>query len=303
VECLPDAPMVLADATQIEQVLLNLCTNAWQVMRGPGHAGVIEIRLEAHVVVAGEYKGPEQRSRGGRVALCPGRYTRLTVRDNGPGMDQATRSRIFEPFFTTKPAGEGTGLGLAVVHGIAQGHEASIEVQSARGEGTRFCIYFPAATTPAASVPARIPATAPEHGGGKRILCVDDDESIVFLMTRLLERRGYRVSGYTDPHEALAAVRAGPDRFDLVVTDYNMPGMSGLELARALRDIRAELPVALASGYITEELRRNAPSAGVSELIYKPNTVEDLCEVIARLSIAPSGNGNSAGPGLPAPGS
>ena len=294
VECLPDAPAVLADATQIEQVLLNLCSNAWQVVQGRGHRGVIEIRLEAHVVVGGAYNGPEQRSRGGRVTLRPGRYARLTVRDNGPGMDQATRERIFEPFFTTKPAGEGTGLGLAVVHGIVQGHEASIEVQSAPGEGTSFCIYFPAVAAPASVAPAHPPATASEHGAGKHILCVDDDESIVFLMSRLLERQGYRVSGYTDPHEALAAVRAGPGQFDLAVTDYNMPGMSGLEVARALREICADLPVALASGYITEELRAQAPAAGVIELLYKPNTVDELCEVVARLANAQRGKENSS---------
>ena len=114
--------------------------------------------------------------------------------------------------------------------------------------------------------------------------CADDDESIVFLTRRLLERQGYRVSGYADPRDALAAVRAQPDAFDLVVTDYNMPGMSGLELARALRELRADLPVALASGYITDELRAQAPAAGVRELIYKPNTVDELCTVIARLA-------------------
>ena len=294
VVCLPDAPPVLADATQVEQVLLNLCANAWQVVQGRGQAGVIEVRLEAHVVVGGVYKGPEQRSRGGRAALRPGCYARLTVRDNGPGMDEATRERIFEPFFTTKPAGEGTGLGLAVVHGIVQGHEASIEVQSAPGEGASFCVYFPAAAAPAPVVPAQTPATALEHGGGKHILCVDDDESIVFLMVRLLERQGYRVSGYTDPHEALAAVRAEPGQFDLAVTDYNMPGISGLEVARALREIRADLPVALASGYITEELRAQAPAAGVIELLYKPNTADELCAVVARLANAQRGKGNSS---------
>jgi PAS domain S-box-containing protein len=138
VECLPNAPMVLADATQIEQVLLNLCSNAWQILQGQGRPGLIAVRLEEYVAADAGYRGPEQRSKGGRVALRPGRYARLTVRDNGPGMDDATRMRIFEPFFTTKPAGEGTGLGLAVVHGIVQGHEASIEVQSAPGKGTSF---------------------------------------------------------------------------------------------------------------------------------------------------------------------
>jgi CheY-like chemotaxis protein len=106
----------------------------------------------------------------------------------------------------------------------------------------------------------------------------------VFLMTRLLQRQGYRVSGFTDPEEAVAAVRAAPDCFDLAVTDFNMPRMSGLEVAQALKQIRADLPVALASGYITEELRQKAPAAGISELIYKPNTADELCEAVARLA-------------------
>ncbi len=127
-----------------------------------------------------------------------------------------------------------------------------------------------------------------------RILLVDDDESIVFLITRLLERQGYRVSGYTDPHTAVAAVRAAPGEFDLVVTDYNMPGMSGLEVARALRQIRADLPVALASGYITEALRAEAPAAGVIDLIYKPNTADELCRAVARLAHAWRGNADSS---------
>ena len=123
-----------------------------------------------------------------------------------------------------------------------------------------------------------------QNGEGKHILYVDDDESIVFLMTRLLQRKGYRVSGYTDPGAAIAAVRDGPDQFDLAITDYNMPGMSGLDVARELRLIRPELQVALASGYITEELRAKAPAAGVIELVYKPNTADELCEVVARLA-------------------
>jgi two-component system cell cycle sensor histidine kinase/response regulator CckA len=170
------------------------------------------------------------------------------------------------------------------VHGIVQEHQASIAVRSTPGAGTTFRICFPAAEVPPAAVRTQVPATLPARGEGRHILYVDDDDSIVFLMKRLLQRQGYRVSGYTDPHEALAAARAEPRQFDLAVTDYNMPGMSGLEVARALRDIRADLPVALASGFITDELRANAPAAGISELVYKPNTADELCEVVARLA-------------------
>ena len=118
------------------------------------------------------------------------------------------------------------------------------------------------------------------------MLYVDDEEAIIFLMKRMLERQGFRVSGFTDPRDALAAAQANPDQFDLVVTDFNMPGMSGLAVASALREIRSDLPVFLASGYITEDLRQKAPAAGVRELIYKPNTVDDLCEAVARYANA-----------------
>ncbi len=159
--------------------------------------------------------------------------------------------------------------------------------------GAAFRIYFPAAPEPEALDAAHTTEPNPAGAGGdhalvlqgegKHILYLDDDEAIVFLMTRLLERQGYRVTGYVDAREALAAVRARPGEFDLVVTDYNMPGISGLEVANALKEIRADLPVALASGYITEELREKAPAAGVRELIYKPDTVEDFCRTVARL--------------------
>jgi CheY-like chemotaxis protein len=185
---------------------------------------------------------------------------------------------------------------LSVVHSIVKDHDASIEVRSSPGLGTTFCIYFPEARLPrsAGEEPVAVPEPpAPAAGGaaasmaggeGRHIIYVDDDESIIFLMTRLLQRKGYRVSGYTNPRAAVAAMRADSRQFDLAITDYNMPGMSGLDVARALRDIRADLPIALASGYITEALRAEAPAAGVRELIYKPNTVDELCEVVARLA-------------------
>ena len=276
VDCAPNAPAVLADATQVKQILLNLCGNALDVLRSREGPGVIDLRLEAHTQL--EASGE----------LSPGRYACLRVCDDGPGMDAQTRARIFEPFFTTKPKGQGTGLGLSVVHGIAQSHDACIEVESAPGQGTEFRLYFPASDVPAVGVAARSQDAIAHHGGGKHVLYVDDEEAIIFLMRRLLERQGYRVSGYTDPHDAVEAVRADASRFDLAVTDYNMPGMSGIEVARALREIRSDLPIVLASGYITEELRAQAPAAGINELIYKPNTVDELCEAVARF--ADSGN-------------
>ena len=274
VVCKPDAPAVLADAAQIKQILLNLCQNAAHAVQGQGRPGVIGICLVGvRQVVPGE-------------GLRPGHYACLSVRDNGTGMDEATRSHIFEPFFTTKPKGKGTGLGLSVAHGIAQAHEASIEMDSSPGKGSEFRIYFPACALPVLDDARSSQDAAHIPGEGRHVLYVDDEEAIIFLMTRLLERQGYRVSGYTDPREALAAARANAFQFDLAVTDYSMPGMDGLAFASALREIRADLPVVLASGYITEELRQKAPAAGVRELIYKPNTVDDLCDAVARFARA-----------------
>jgi PAS domain S-box-containing protein len=280
VQCEPNVPAVLADTTQIEQILLNLCSNAWQAIPGDKQGAMIEVRLQSHEHAAGAK--PEAGFEMIAGEMQPGRYACLTVRDNGSGMDKETLARMFEPFFTTKPVGKGTGLGLAVVHSIAQDHGASIQIRSTPGEGSIFCVCFPAAQVSEKIVRTVTPRLAPTHGQGQHILYIDDDEAIVLLMTRLLERQGYRVSGYTDAVSALAAVRTDPGQFDLAVTDYNMPGMSGLDVARAIKEIRADLPVAMASGYITDELRQQAPMAGVSELIYKPNSVEDLCEMVAR---------------------
>ncbi len=278
-------PCVLADATQMEQVLLNLCTNAWQAVRGDGQ-GRVAIRLECH------HGSPAARDAAPPVAadVAPTAWARLTVRDNGQGMSDETLARMFEPFFTTKPPGKGTGLGLAVVHGILRDHDAVLEVQSAPGEGATFSVYLPAVA--GTSSPCAEPMSRQVHPvrtavpQGAHILYVDDDEMIAFLMERLLQREGYRVTVFTHAARALAAVRDHAEPFDLVITDYNMPGMSGLEFARAVRELHPDSPVAITSGYISEELRAQAPAAGVSELIYKPNTVEELFAAVDRLARA-----------------
>ena len=255
--------------------MYNLCTNAWQAVRGVAH-GHVAVRLEAH------------QDSPVAVGATPTSWARLTVRDNGMGMNDETRSRMFEPFFTTKPPGTGTGLGLAVVHGILRDHDAVMEVQSAPGEGSTFSVLFPAAVGAASSnlaPPAQqVPRQRAAAPLGAHILYVDDDEMIAFLMERLLQREGYRVTVFTHAAKALAAVRDRAEPFDLVITDYNMPGMSGLDFARAVKALQPDSPVAITSGYISEELRAQAPTAGVSELIYKPNTVEDLFAAVDRLA-------------------
>ncbi len=264
----------LADPTQIHQVVMNLCTNAWHAMKNA--AGSIDIGLEQIKLDAGEIRGDTH--------LPPGPYIHLSVRDTGCGMDAATLARIFEPFYTTKQVGQGTGLGLSVVHGIMQTHEGAVGVDSRPGEGSTFHLYFPALEVDAETVEVEDQAATESAGRGQHVLYVDDDEALVFMVTRMLERQGYRVSGHTWAKDALDMLRADPHQFDLVVTDYNMPGLSGLDLMREVRAIRADLPVALTSGYITDELRQQAAESGVRHLIYKPNTVSELCEAVRTLT-------------------
>ena len=273
---------------KIQQVLLNLATNAMQAMRGG--SGRIGIRLDTVMLDA------EMAEAHPALHIMhenyPGPTLRLVVTDNGPGMDEAMLERIFEPFFTTKPVDEGTGLGLSVVHGIVQAHEGVIVVESQPGTITTFTLYLPAAHAQAGvpapaesgSVAASIPRT--DMDGGQHILYIDDDASLVFLVRRLLERRGYRVSAHTNQRDALDVLHADPDALDLVVTDYNMPGLSGLDVAREVRAIRADLPVAVASGFVDEVLSAKAEEAGVRELIFKASTVEDFCALVQRLAQA-----------------
>jgi CheY-like chemotaxis protein len=218
----------------------------------------------------------------------PARTVRLTVRDTGPGMDEATLSRVFEPFFTTQPMGEGTGLGLSVVRGIIHAHEGAIVVASEPTKGTSFTIYLPIAEEQvkapfkdARGDTSKLPLIG---GGGVRLLYIDDDESMVYLVVRLLKRRNYIVSGISDASAAIEKLRGDPSAFDVVVSDYNMPYLSGLDVARAVRDIRADLPVAIVSGFIDERLLAQAKDAGVRELIVKTVDVTDFCESVQRLA-------------------
>ncbi len=280
-----ELPGVLADATQIVQIVINLATNAMQAMRG--EPGRIDIRLGAALLdpaLAAAHPALREMHE-----LHPGRAVRLTVSDNGPGMSAATMARIFEPFFTTREVGEGTGLGLSVVLGIVTAHEGAIAVKSEPGRGASFSIYLPAVQAPAGAQEPKSAAAAspaPETGEVRHILYIDDDESLVLLVTRMLARGGLRVSGYTNQREGLAALRADPAQFDLVVSDYNMPGMSGLDVAREVRAICPDIPVAVTSGFIDEDLKARVAEAGIRELIFKADALEDLCDAFARLARA-----------------
>jgi two-component system, cell cycle sensor histidine kinase and response regulator CckA len=283
------APPVVGDRTQLQQVLMNLATNSMQAIGG--QKGEISISLDAVALSDALLREEPQLQ---ELVSVQGSVVRLMVADTGPGMDEATLQRLFEPFFTTKAVNEGTGLGLAVVHGIVKGHGGIITVTSAVGTGTVFKVYFSATdklpedagvALPESNLPAV--ATAPVVAGSPvaaHIMYVDDDEALVFLVTRLLERRGFRVSAFTNQRAALDALRGDPNGVSLLVTDYNMPGLSGLDLAREARDIRADLPIAVASGFVDEKLQSMAEAAGVRELIFKANVAEEFCNTVERLA-------------------
>jgi PAS domain S-box-containing protein len=270
---LTDTPLtVCADANQIEQVVMNLCTNAWQAM--DDNVGWIEIGLESVRL--------EPEAAGALDGLTPGDYARIAVSDRGHGMDEATRLRIFEPFFTTKEVGKGTGLGLSVVHGIVKAHQGAIAVESAPERGTTVTVFLPLTLEAVDTLPLHIAPVA-DSGHGQRVLYVDDEIAMVRLVQRMLDRLGYRTTGFTVPTAAVNALRTVPHDFDLVVTDYNMPRMSGLEVAREVRRIRPDLPVVITAGYITDELRTNAFLAGVRHVVFKPNAIDELCRIIHQL--------------------
>jgi len=204
------------------------------------------------------------------------------VADNGRGMDAETRARIFEPFFTTKPVGEGTGLGLAVAHGIIAAHGGVIRVQTAQGQGSLFEIYLPRSAS-TAPVDRPVPLAVAHRGRGESVLYVDDDDVMVVMVERLLQRLGYVVTCLHDPAHAIDVVRAAPQAFDVVVTDLNMPELSGLDVARALQRIRADLPVIISSGNLPDQLQNEARQAGVRALVHKQYTLEELGAVIHRV--------------------
>jgi PAS domain S-box-containing protein len=266
-----DLPAVLADPTQIHQVVMNLCTNAGHAMKD--RAGRLTVRLENFTV--------DPHLAALNPALRPGAYVLLTVSDTGCGMDEATQARIFEPFFTTKGPDEGTGLGLSVVHGVMQSHDGAVTVYSQPGEGTAFHLYFPAhggrrvAETPA-------PAPAVPRGKGERVLFVDDEVPLALLGRCILEELGYVVESKTSPAEALAAVRADPAAFDLVITDLTMPGMTGTELGRQLLEIRPGLPIILTTGHSGNLTAERVRRLGCRELLLKPLTLQKLGQAVRR---------------------
>jgi PAS domain S-box-containing protein len=265
-----DVGPVLADPTQMHQVLLNLCSNAEFAMRTTG--GTLTLGVD---VVDVDEAGIAQHP-----TLRPGPHVRLTVQDTGHGMDATTLERIFEPFYTTKEVGEGTGMGLAVVHGIVTSHGGMITVESTPGQGSIFTIYLPRLTATAerqASVEETVP---PGHGS---VLFVDDEEVLARLGQELLQRLGYEVVSSTSSVQALALFQSMPQHFDLVVTDQTMPQMTGERLAQELRRIRPDLPIILCTGFSHVMNAAKAQALGIDAFCMKPLVAQELALTIQQV--------------------
>ena len=257
---------ILGDPTQIHQILMNLSTNAAYAMKDKG--GTLEIILTEIEIT--------ESTRTSNLA--PGSYIKLTVKDTGKGIEQEVLDKIFDPFFTTKPQGEGTGLGLSVVHGIVKSYEGSIEVTSKHGEGSTFDIYLPSVkggdkkkTTGDLNVPP---------SGKGHILIVDDEEDIVYLTHQLLILLGYEVTGKTNSKEALEIFRLEPEKFTLIITDYTMPHMTGIDLAREVIKINPSIPVILCTGFNDSITLDRVSAFGIREILFKPVNLNVLGETI-----------------------
>ena len=266
----PQVGTVLADPTQIYQVLMNLCINAEHAMRLSG--GVLEVGLDEVDVTE-----PLPVRDG---TLMPGPYVRLTVRDTGHGIPDEILERIFDPFFTTKIPEEGTGMGLTVVQGILRNHDGAIHVTSLPDQGSTFTLYFPHFHKP---METSAPAAESVPGGTEWVLFVDDEEPIARLGCMMLERLGYKAVVTTSGAEALALFRTAPERFDLVITDHTMPGMTGAALAQELRRLRPDLPVILCSGFSHTMYADKAQDLGLDAFLVKPFLHRDLGFVVRRV--------------------
>jgi CheY-like chemotaxis protein len=250
-------------------VIMNLCTNAAYAMRGK--KGAIDISLLGITFGSNDLPEPDMQ---------PGDYLVLSVKDTGCGMDEEIRKRIFEPFFTTKPSGEGTGLGLPVVYGIAKNHKGNITVYSEPGKGSIFRVYLPRADA-GLSVKAEIVKPIPL--GNERVLLVDDEEVIVNSVRNMLQHLGYKVTALMDSREALKLFSADPSQFDLVMTDQTMPLMTGEDLGREMMCIRAGIPVILCTGYSDLISSERAKAIGFEGFIMKPFTVREGAELVRRV--------------------
>ncbi len=260
---------ILADPTQINQVMINLCANAAHAMEKEG--GILEISLENVIL---------DDSTAHLHDLFPGRFVKMSISDTAQGIPPDNINRIFDPFFTTKEVGKGVGLGLAVVHGIVMNHGGAITVDSEYEKGTKFSIFFPVVEMKPA---LEIPIDEDLPTGKEMILFVDDEESIIKMGRQRLERLGYKVEAKTCPLEALELFRSMPDNFDLVITDMTMPKMTGDQLAKEILNIRSDIPIILCTGFSEKISEEKAKGIGVRQYIEKPLNKHDLAVAIRKV--------------------
>ena len=261
---------VIADPIQIDQILLNLCTNAAHAMQHEG--GVLEVSLTDIYL--------DSEAAATQPDLREGPYVRLTVSDTGHGMDPAVMQQIFDPFFTTKTQGEGTGMGLSTVLGIVKSHGGAIIVHSKPHEGSAFHVYLPLSEI---VVTDERPTSGPVLAGTEHILLVDDEEWVLTTVQLMLERLGYRVTGLTSSLEALEAFRAQPQQFDLVITDITMPDMTGEVLARQLNAIRPNISIILFTGYSERISKEKAEEIGIAAYIMKPVNIREMAKAVRKV--------------------
>jgi len=265
-----ESDTIRGDPTQINQVFINLCTNAAHAIGDK--AGILEVRLE-NIELDEDFTIHHHD-------LSPGKFMRLTVSDTGKGIEPTILKRIFDPYFTTKKIGEGSGMGLSVVHGIVKSHGGVILVSSEPGKGTTFHVLFPSIkdeTHPEVELLAKIPR------GHERILFVDDEKAMVDAIHPMIERLGYKVTSRTSSIEGLEVFRANPDRFDLVITDFTMPNMTGLELAKELLKIQPDMPIILCTGYSEHINEKKAKESGISAFHMKPVVLSEIANTIRKI--------------------
>ncbi|HEY3275318.1 MAG TPA: MASE3 domain-containing protein [Syntrophorhabdaceae bacterium] len=261
---------IFADPVQIHQVFMNLCTNGAHAMRDKG--GVLEVSIE-ELDISGDEPSPYP-------GMKPGPYIRLSVRDSGCGISPENRDKIFDPFFTTKAPGEGTGLGLSVVHGIVKSHGGQVGVYSEPGRGSVFHVYLPKEAGVSPGEPCR---ASQLQGGKESILFVDDEEILVEMNSGRLSKLGYEVVGCTSSAEALEIFQREPGRFDLVITDYTMPGMTGMDLSEAMLTIRPEIPIILCSGLNETISAEKVRQSGLKAFIGKTANKREFAKIIRKV--------------------
>ncbi|MBU4426851.1 MAG: PAS domain S-box protein, partial [Proteobacteria bacterium] len=280
----PEIGIIEADPTQMHQVLMNLCTNAAHAMDEKG--GILELSVQNVTIfedgfASGEPEKSKTRNLKSKILLPPGPYVTLTVSDTGHGMSAEVLGRIFEPYFTTMEKGEGTGLGLAVVHGIVKSHGGAITVYSKVGKGSTFKVYFPVIEKKLVEKEEKAEAISTGH---QRILFVDDEPVLVDIGKKMLEHLGHQVITRTSSVEALEAFRNNPDKFDLVITDKTMPQMTGFGLAKEIKRIRPGVPIILCTGFSDTTDEDKARATGINGLVMKPVVMREMAEIIKRVS-------------------